>query len=165
LAIAAAVSLWATPRAAAQAPAFGLGMAPDAGRPLAPFLSLDLDGGLARSSEHSRWLLLGAATAGLGLYNGLRVWTFNAGVRGMRNEGRAAVVAVSRTSVESGFGLHGGGLWDFGRAAPGVSAGLSLSLLNLQGDLLFDGARTCYLSLFVRVPVGFLAHLAFGGRR
>jgi hypothetical protein len=163
VAIATFVSLALPSRASAQAMVQAL--APDAGRPYAKFVTLDLDGGVARSTEHSRWLLLGAASAGLGLYNGLRIWTFGAGIRGMRNDERAAIVTISRTGVESGLGLRWGGLWDLDRAAPGLSAGVSLSVLNLQGDILFDGARTCHLSLFVRIPVGFLAYLGLGGRR
>lgn len=161
LLIATFASIWAPPRAAAQV----LAADPDANRPYAPFVAVDLDGGVARSFETSRWLPLGAATAGLGLYDGGRVWTVAAGVRGLRGHQRAAIVTVSRTSAGSGIGLHAGALWDLGRAAPGASAGLSMSVFNLQGDLVFDGPRTSYLSLFVRVPVGFLAHLALGGRR
>ena len=159
--IVALTSTSAPTRATAQILAPG----PDANRAYVPFVALDLDGGVARNFETSRWLLLGAATAGLGLYDGGRIWAMAAGVRGLRGDERAAIVTVSRTSVSSGIGLHAGGLWDLGRSAPGASAGLSLSVFNLQGDLVFDGARTSYLSLFVRVPVGFLTHLALGGRR
>jgi len=162
LAIAAIASVSAPCRATAQA----LRVNPDQLKTAdARFVALDLDGGVARSSEVSRWLLLGAATAGLGLYDGVRILTFAAGIRGMRGDERAAIATVSRTSVGTGIGLHAGALWDLGRAAPGASAGFGLSVFNLQGDLLFDGARTCYLSLFVRIPAGFLAYLALGGRR
>jgi hypothetical protein len=160
LAIAAFASSLAPSRAAAQAL-----VGPELKTADARFVAVDLDGGVARSSETSRWLLLGAATAGLGLYDGVRILSFGAGIRGMRGDQRAVIATASRTSVGTGIGLHAGALWDLGRAAPGASAGLSLSVFNLQGDLLFDGPRTLYLSLFVRVPAGFLAYLALGGRR
>jgi hypothetical protein len=161
LAIAAFASTVNPPRATAQA----LALNPAPRRAYAPFAALDLDGGVARGSETSRWLLLGAATAGLGLYDGVRVWTVGAGMRGMRGEQRAALATVSRINVETGIGLHAGALWDIGRAAPGVSAGLSLSLFNLRGDLFFDAPCTGYLSLFIRIPAGLLAYITLGGRR
>ena len=159
LAIAAFTPICAPPRATAQT----LELAPK--RAYTPFASVDLDGGAARSLETSRWLLLGAATAGLGLYDGSRIWSLSAGLRGVRGDERAALVTVSRSSVETGIGLHAGALWDLGRDAAGAAVGLSWSLLNLEGDLLFDGPRTRYVLLFIRVPVGFLTYIALGGRR
>ena len=159
LAIAAFTPIWRPPCATAQT----VEMAPK--RAYTPFASLDLDGGAARNLETSRWLLLGAATAGLGLYDGSRIWSLGAGIRGLRGDERAALVTVSRSSVETGIGLHAGALWDLGRSAPGAAAGLSFSLFNLEGDLLFDGPRTRYVLLFIRIPVGFLTYVALGGRR
>lgn len=155
-----AIAVFASP---APAVAQTMELAPK--RAYTSFASLDLDAGAARSLETSRWLLLGAATAGLGLYDGSRIWSVAAGLRGLRGEERAAIVTVSRSSVETGIGLHAGALWDLGRDAPGASAGLSFSLLDLEGDLLFDGSRTRYLLLFIRIPVGFLTYIALGGRR
>jgi hypothetical protein len=161
LAIAAFALIWDPPRAGAQV----FSLEPESTRPNAPFVALDLSGGVARNFEAPRWSLLGAATAGVGLYNGKRVLSFAAGVRGLRNDQRALVVTASHITLGSGVGMHGGALWDFSRDAPGASAGLSLALFNLQADLLFDDARTFYLSAFLRVPLGFLGYLALGGRR
>jgi hypothetical protein len=134
-------------------------------RPYAPFISLQLDGGVARNFERGRWGLLGGGGAGVGLYNGDHVWDFTADVRGVRADQRAIAISGARTTVENGLGLHAGVIWDLDRRAPGMRVGLSLSLLNLEGAIIHDGGPTTHLSLFVRVPVGFLAYLARGGRR
>jgi hypothetical protein len=125
---------------------------------------LDLDAGAAWEAEGGRWRLLGAATAGIGFYNGSRIWGLGAGLRGVRGDERAVIATASRMSVESGIGLHASALWDVGRAAAGAAAGVSFSVLNLEGDLLLDDPRTKFVSLFVRIPAGFLTYLAFGGR-
>jgi hypothetical protein len=130
-----------------------------------PFVSLHLDGGGARNFERGRWGLLGAAAAGVGLYDGDRIWDFTAGVRGVRGDQRAVTLEAARATVESGFGYRATVIWDLDRRAAGVGAGLGLSLLKLEGDIVFDGKPTVYALLFVSVPVGFLAHIAFGGRR
>jgi hypothetical protein len=134
-------------------------------RPYARFVSVNVDGGVARGWEPSRWSLMGAASAGLGLYDALHLWSFDAGIRGLRGDQRAVTAAVSRTSVESGLGVHAGPLWDLGRAVPGAAAGFNVSVVSLEGDVVFDSVRTRHLLLFVRIPAGFLAYLAFGGQR
>jgi hypothetical protein len=134
-------------------------------RSYAPFASLHLDGGMARNFDRHRWGLLGGVAAGMGLYDGAHIWNFTAGVRGMRGDQRAVTISGARATVESGWGLSTAAIWDLDRKVPGIGAGVSLSLLTLEGDLVFDGTPTKYVSLFVSLPVGFLAYLVLGGRR
>jgi hypothetical protein len=134
-------------------------------RGYAPFVALQLDGGGARDLERHRSGWLGAAAAGVGLYDGSHVWELTAGARGIRGDQRALTVSASRATVETGLGARAGALWDLDRRAAGFGGGVSFSVLNLEGDLVLDGNPTASLSLFVQVPVGLLAYLVLGGRR
>jgi len=129
-------------------------------RPYAHFVALNLDGGLARSFASNRFRWLGAAAAGLGLFNGSHVWDFTVGLRDMLHDRRELTVSVARQGVENGLGFHAEGLCGFVPVASGVGAGVSFSILNVEAAMLFDRARTKYLSLFLRVPVGLIIHTA-----
>jgi hypothetical protein len=132
----------------------------EASRPYAPFVALNLDAGLARNFTRDRFRWLGAAAAGVGLFNGSHVWDFTAGLRDTLRDRRELTVSVARQGVENGFGFHAEGLCGLAPVAAGVGAGLSFSILNAEAAMLFDHPRTKYLSLFLRVPVGMIVHAA-----
>ena len=128
----------------------------EASRPYAPFVDLNLDGGLAMQSPGTRLHWLGAAAAGLGFFNGSHVWEVTAGLRDVIAGRRELTVALARLGIQNGLGFHAEGLWSFTNSAAGAGAGLSFSLLNAEGVLLFDSARTRSLLLFLRLPVGLI---------
>lgn len=132
----------------------------EASRPYSPFVALNLDGGLARNFASERFRWLGAASAGLGYFNGSHVWDFTVGLRDGLHDRRELMFSVARQGVENGLGFHAEGLCGFAPVAAGVGAGLSFSILNAEAAMLFDDARTKYLSLFLRVPVGLIIHSA-----
>jgi hypothetical protein len=125
------------------------------------FPTFHIDGGIARDLERHRWQGLIGAAAGVGLYDGTRLWELTAGAQAGR---RTVTIALDRTTVQTGLGVHGTALWDLERRAPGLGAGVSFSLLEVQGSVVFDDAVAGYVSVFLIVPVGFLIHLARGGR-
>lgn len=127
--------------------------------PYAPFVAVNLDGGLALQShgDGRRWL--GAAAAGLGLYNGNHVWEATVGLRAVIHDRRELSVALARMGIENGLGFHAEGIWSFSDTAAGAGAGLSFSVLNAEGMVLFDSNRTKCLLLFLRLPVGLMIHV------
>jgi hypothetical protein len=126
----------------------------EASRPYAPFTALNLDGGLAMQSAGTRLRWLGAAAAGLGFFNGSHVWEATAGLRDVFAGRRELTFALARLGIQNGIGFHAEGLWSFTSSAPGAGAGLSFSLLNVEGAVLFDSDRTRCLLFFLRLPVG-----------
>jgi hypothetical protein len=136
--------------------------APEVARGDVLFPAFRIEGGIARDLEGHRWQGLAGAAAGLGVYDGDRIWELTAGAQA----GRPAVtISVDRTTVQTGLGVHGTALWDLDRRAPGLGAGVSFSLLEVQGGVVLDDGVAGFVSLFVNLPVGFLIHLARGGRR
>jgi hypothetical protein len=125
------------------------------------FPAFQIEGGIARDIERHRWVGLVGAAAGVGLYDGNRLWELTAGAQVGR---RVVTISLDRTSVQTGLGLHGTTLWDLDRRAPGLGVGVSFSLLEVQGSLVLDDPLAGYVSVFLRVPVGFLIHLGRGGR-
>lgn len=139
-------------------PAFAQPLAMATTRPYSSFVELNVDAGLALEFHDSRRHWLGAAATGLGLFNGNHVWEFTVGLRDTFKESHELTFALARLGVESGLGLHAEGLWSFSDGAVGAGAGLSLSILNLEGVALFDASRTKQLLLFLRVPLGLIVH-------
>jgi hypothetical protein len=141
-------------------PAFAQSLPLEASRSYAWFIPLNLDGGLALNLDGARSRFLGAASAGVGIFNGSHVWECTAGLRDIFQDHREMAVALARSGVENGLGFHAEGLWGIAAAAAGAGAGLSFSIVNVEGSVLFDPHRTKYLSLFLRVPVGLMIHAA-----
>jgi len=137
-------------------PAFAQPLRMELSRPYAPFVAGNLDGGLALESRDTQFRWLGAASAGLGLFNGNHVWEFTVGLRDILGERHELTLALARLGVENGLGFHAEGLWSFSDAAVGAGAGLSFSILNAEGVVLFDPSRTTCLLIFLRVPVGLI---------
>lgn len=131
---------------------------PIEGRPYAPYIALNLDAGLDLGSRDNRRHWLGAAAAGLGLFNGSHVWELTAGLRNIVNHRNDLTVALARMGVDNGLGIHAEGIWSLTDSAAGVGAGLSFSILNLEGVALADKQRTRQVSLFLRVPIGLIIH-------
>src|SRR5664279_1796708 len=74
--------------------------------PYAPFVAVNLDGGLAMQSHGDGLRWLGAAAAGLGLFNGNHVWEATLGLRDLVHDRHELTVALARLGIENGLGLH-----------------------------------------------------------
>lgn len=141
-------------------PSFPAAAASAATRGDVAFPAFQIDGGIARDLERHRWVGLVGAAAGVGLYDGNRLWELTAGAQVGR---RMVTISLDRTTVQTGLGLHGTTLWDLDRRAPGVGVGVSFSLVEVQGSIVLEDRLAGYISIFLSVPVGFLVHLARGG--
>jgi hypothetical protein len=128
-------------------------LAPSGVRRLGP--ALDLDGGGGRASDGHGWGGFGRLGAGVYLINDEQYagLTATAAVASWRKP--AFGLSAAWAHVETGLGATGGGEITTGGVV-GFQAGLSLSVLHVEGQLLLDTPRTKALVFYLRIPLGLL---------
>jgi hypothetical protein len=131
-----------------------------AAQPTVPLVAVDVDlgGSLAPGGEHRTWF--GRIGAGLSLWNGARLIDVTAEWGGWRNQRTTLGLATRYLSAHTGLGATATVVREVGQNenAWGAGAGVSFSVVNLQAIVFASDPHATRVQMFVRMPLGLMAH-------
>jgi hypothetical protein len=131
--------------------------------PFHKFPAADVDGGIAYASRGIDWTYLGRASVGLHLINRQRVAAFTGGFEMLGSAHKAFGLRAELASIKTGLGIGGGPTMST-HGDPGVNLGVGLSVLHLEGMVVFGDHSQRALVAYLRLPLGVIAYSVWGRR-
>jgi hypothetical protein len=131
--------------------------------PFHGFPAVDVDGGIACASRGTDWTYLGRASVGLHLVNRQRVAAFTGGFEMLGSSHKAFSLRAELASIKTGLGIGGGPTMST-HGDPGVNLGVGLSVLHLEGILVFGDHSERAIVAYLRLPLGLIAYSLWGRR-